>query len=192
MTPSPNWISIVGRGYTTGYFDNYVRTITLNAWHPQFVVLHNTGAPMLSQWHQVTGEQRMLNLEAYYRNQQKWHAGPHIFVADDLIWAFTPLTVPGIHSPSWNHLSWGVELVGNYEIEPLGDAVRENAIAALASLHRLGAIDPQTLRLHREDPLTSHACPGKNVVAVKADIIAAVVAALVPSFAPDADHEIAT
>jgi len=36
-------------------------------------------------------------------------------------------------------------------------------VAALATLSAILGLDPQTLRLHREDPLTTHACPGKNV-----------------------------
>jgi hypothetical protein len=42
-----------------------------------------------------------------------------MFLADDLIWAFTPLNTSSIHSPSWNHISWDVEMVGDYDTEPL-------------------------------------------------------------------------
>ena len=66
----------------------------------------------------------------HYRNP------PHLFVADDLIWVFTPLTVAGVHSPSWNDVAWGVEMVGEYDIETFGDAVRDNTVSALAALHR--------------------------------------------------------
>jgi hypothetical protein len=91
-------------------------------------------------------------------------------VADDLIWAFTPLNTSGIHSPSWNNISWGVELVGDYDTEPFGDAVRQNAVAALAGLHALAGLDPNSLHLHKEDPLTTHKqCPGNNVI--KDDLI---------------------
>jgi hypothetical protein len=86
-----------------------------------------------------------------------------LFVADDLIWAFTPLTVSGVHSPSWNNVAWGVEMVGDYAVEPFGDAVRNNAVSALATLHALCGLDPNSLRLHKEDPETTHDCPGKNV-----------------------------
>ncbi len=113
----------------------------------------------------------MRNLEAFYRDTMKWHAGPHLFVADDLIWAFTPLNVPGIHSPSWNSIAWGVEMVGDYSIEPF-ERVRGNAVQALAILHAALGLDPNTLRLHKEDPKTTHDCPGRHVE--KADIIAAV------------------
>ncbi len=169
----PAWKGIVGRGFTADNFRTYVNTLTLTDWRPQFVVLHNTSSPRLSQWHSTPGEQRMQNLQSYYRDQMHWSAGPHLFVADDLIWAFTPLTTSGVHSPSWNGISWGVEMVGEYEIEPFSAQVRDNAVQALAVLHRWQGIDPGTLHFHKEDPLTTHKiCPGKNVD--KPDMIARV------------------
>src|SRR5450755_2104877 len=96
------WKGIVGKGFTPDDFDTYVASVVLTAWRPHFVVLHNTASPKLSQWHSVAGLQRMQNLQNYYQNTMHWSAGPHLFVADDLIWVFTPLNVSGIHSPSWN------------------------------------------------------------------------------------------
>lgn len=170
------WKGIVGQSFTPDTFDAYVSQLKFDQWHPQFVVLHNTASPKLSQWHGTPGEQRMKNLEAFYRDEQKWSAGPHLFVADDLIWAFTPLTTPGVHSPSWNSIAWGVEMVGDYNAEPFDDRVRDNAVAALASLHAAVGLDPATLKLHKEDPKTTHDCPGKNVV--KADMIARIATSL--------------
>ena len=122
------------------------------------------------------GEQRMRNLADFYQNVQKWSAGPHLFVADDLIWAFTPLTVAGVHSPSWNSIAWGVEMVGDYNTEPFGNAVRDNVVSALTTLHAVLGLDPASLKLHKEDRKTTHDCPGRNVN--KADIIARVQDAL--------------
>jgi hypothetical protein len=174
------WKGIVGRGFTSSQFDDYVRDLAMTDWKPGFVVLHNTSEPRLADWHKVAPEQRMLNLQEYYRNpdpsvnKPAWSAGPHLFVADDLIWVFTPLTTSGVHSPSWNAISWGVEMVGEYDEEPFGDRVRDNAIAALASLHSKLGLDPRSLRFHKEDPRTTHKdCPGKYVS--KNDIVAAVI-----------------
>jgi hypothetical protein len=173
----PTWKGIVGKGFTAAEFTDYVQTVRLTSWRPQFVVLHNTYIPRLADWHKVPGQQRMLSLQAYYRDTQHWSAGPHLFVADDLIWVFTSLDTPGVHSPSWNAISWGVELVGDYSTETLGAAVRTNASSALASLHMLAGIDPETLKLHREDTKTTHKhCPGPNVI--KSDMITLVSAAL--------------
>ncbi|HKE30231.1 MAG TPA: peptidoglycan recognition family protein [Candidatus Angelobacter sp.] len=166
----PPWKGIVGRGFSAADFEDYAATVELNVWQPQFVVVHNTQVPRLSDWHKIPGEQHMKDLESYYRDTQHWSAGPHLFVADDLIWVFTPLNTPGVHSPSWNAISWGVEIVGDYDIEPLTDGTRENAITALAALHQLAGLDPQGLHIHKEDPKTTHTfCPGRNIV--KSDFI---------------------
>ncbi|HLJ86462.1 MAG TPA: peptidoglycan recognition family protein [Candidatus Angelobacter sp.] len=160
----PVWKGIVGKSFTPKEFAKYVTTVELNTWRPQFVVLHNTATPKLSEWHTIPGPQRIKGLEKFYRDTQKWSAGPHLFVADDLIWAFTPLNTSGIHAPSWNAISWGVELVGDYSVEKLSDGSRENLIASLATLHSLAGLDPHGLRLHKEDPKTTHkGCPGKNI-----------------------------
>jgi hypothetical protein len=170
------WKGIVGKGFTPPQFEAYVAGLSFSTWRPQFVVLHNTAAPTLAQWHSISGEQRMRNLSDFYQNVQKWSAGPHLFVADDLIWVFTPLTLAGVHSPSWNTIAWGVEMVGDYNAEPFADAVRDNVVSALTTLHDVLGLDPASLKLHKEDPRTTHDCPGRNVS--KADIIARVQDAL--------------
>ena len=163
------WKGIVNKSFSPEEFAQYVETLTFGTWRPQFVVLHNTAAPSLQQWlaGPTTPQQRILNLEAFYRDQQKWSAGPHLFIDNHLIWAFTPLTTSGVHSPSWNSISWGVEMVGDYSEEDFdtgpGAAVADNTVKALATLHTLMGIDPATLRLHKEDPKTTHDCPGSNV-----------------------------
>lgn len=173
----PQWKGIVAKGFSASEFEAYVRTLTFNQWRPQFVVVHNTGDPTFAQWHSVPTEKRMTGLESYYRDDQKWSAGPHLFVADDKIWVFTPLTTSGIHSPSWNHVSWGVEIVGDYDHEVFRSDVRANAISALTTLHASIGLDPQTLKFHKEDPKTTHTyCPGSRIS--KADIVNAVQHAL--------------
>ncbi len=173
----PAWKGIVGLGIAADQLETYVGTVAFGAWRPQFVVLHNTQVPRLSEWHSVPGQRRMAALQAYYRDELHWSGGPHLFVADDLIWLFTPLTTPGVHSPSWNAISWGVEVVGDYDNEPLSDAVRANVVSALATLHGLAGLDPATLRLHKQDPLTTHSfCPGANLASQRDSIVADVVA----------------
>jgi hypothetical protein len=162
-----NWKGIVGRGFTPDAFEEYVRGLHWTNWRPSFVTLHNTAVPTLAQWHKSSGQSHMKALEAYYRDTQHWSAGPHLFVADDLIWVFTPLTVPGVHSPSWNHVALGVEMVGDYATEAFdsgpGLKVQENAIAAVAILSAALGIDSHTMKLHKQDRLTTHNCPGRNV-----------------------------
>jgi hypothetical protein len=94
-------------------------------------------------------------------------------VDDNRIWVFTPLVVSGTHSPSWNKAALGVEMLGNYETEPFdsgrGLAVRRNTVAAIATMSAVLGLDCWSMKIHREDPLTTHACPGKRVP--KMDVI---------------------
>ncbi len=169
----PNWKPIVGLSFNAAQFDSYCHSLQWTAWRPSFIVLHNTGSPSLAQRPKGLTKQHIDNLVVYYRDQQHWSAGPHLFVDDLQIWAFTPLTVSGVHSPSWNKYAVGIEMLGNYEAESFktgrGLAVRKNAVAAMATVCAVLGIQPDTLRLHKEDPLTTHACPGKNVI--KSEII---------------------
>jgi hypothetical protein len=164
------WKGIIGCGFKSNEFDNYVRSLSFGLWRPQFVVLHHTSQLSLAEWHAMPGEKRMEEFVYYYRTVQKLVAGPHLFIADDLIWVFTPLTTTGRHSPSWNHKSWGVEIVGDYGQETLNQQVRNNTVAALVSLYGALGQSPSSLYLHRDDPLSSQKdCPGHNVN--KIDII---------------------
>jgi hypothetical protein len=159
------WKGIVGEGFTCDEFDEYISRLEFDLWRPEFVVLHNTQIPRLDAWHSVSGEERMRGFEKYYRDEMDWSAGPHLFVADDLIWVLTALTTSGIHSPSWNKISWGVEMVGDYDEEPLDPGVYRNTIRALTAMHARLGLDPKSLRFHKEDTRTTHTfCPGKNVV----------------------------
>jgi hypothetical protein len=155
------WKGTVAAGFTAGEFAEYVSTIRFRDWAPDFIVLHNTQQPTLADWHGVPGAEWMHRLASYYRDDQQWSGGPHLFVADDLIWVFTPLNVPGVHSPSWNAESWGVESVGDFDCETMSAAQLELLVAALTQLHRLGGFDTPRLRLHKDDPKTTHTfCPG--------------------------------
>jgi hypothetical protein len=161
------WKGIIGTSFTADEFDTYCHTLQWTAWRPSFIVVHNTGAPSLAQRPKGFTKQHMTNFEVFYRDQQKWKAGPHLFIDDKKIWVFTPLTVSGTHSPSWNKVALGIELLGDFERESFtegrGLRVRENTVAALTTLCAILGFDPATTRIHREDPLTTHACPGKNV-----------------------------
>ncbi len=167
------WKGIVGMHFTPSEFERYVGRLVFSRWRPQFVVVHNTGAPTLAQRPHGLTEQHIQNLVSYYRDTMKWSAGPHVFVDQNGMWVFTPLTTPGVHSPSWNAVTWGVETLGDYETEHYADPIRANLVACLASLHAAAGLDSHTLRFHREDPLTTHRdCPGRGID--KADLIAAV------------------
>lgn len=161
------WKGIVGEAFGPDAFDAYCSALQWTSWRPSLIVLHNTASPSLAQRPEGFTQQHIHNLESYYRDQQHWSAGPHVFVDDLQVWVFTPLTVSGIHSPSWNKTALGVEMLGNYDTEQFdvgrGLKVRQNAVQAMCTLCGVLGLDPSSIRLHREDPLTTHACPGKNV-----------------------------
>jgi hypothetical protein len=162
-----DWKGIVGNSYSADDFDTYCHALNWTAWRPQFIVLHNTAAPTLAQRPNGFTKQHILNLEAFYRDQQKWSAGPHLFIDDKQIWVFTPLTFSGVHSPSWNKVALGIEMLGDYDRDEFdsgrGLKVQKNAVAAIATLSAVLGLDPDSMRLHKEDPRTTHACPGRNV-----------------------------
>jgi hypothetical protein len=181
------WRGIVGKSFTPDEFEKYVAGLRFGVWRPRFVVVHNTSAPDLKTWQgwqtrtvPITDEKWAQNLVGYYRDQQHWSAGPHLFVTPRGILVFSPLTGPGTHSPAWNSISWGVETVGDFDREPFAGPVKENLIAALAILHASAGLQllPYTLgtrglHFHKEDPITTHKnCPGKNML--KHDLISAV------------------
>ena len=161
------WKGIVGISYTVEEFDSYCHALRWSGWRPSFVVLHNTASPSLQQRPNGLTHQHILNLEKFYRDDQKWSAGPHLFVDDRQIWVFTPLTVSGVHSPSYNKLALGVEMLGDYDKEEFntgrGLKVQKNSVAAIATLSAVLGLDPDTMKLHKEDSRTTHQCPGKNV-----------------------------
>jgi len=170
------WKGIVAKAFDADAFDEYCHTLSWEAWRPSFIVLHNTQIPSLAERPNGFSLSHIQQLEAFYRDTQEWRAGPHLFVDDTQIWVFTPLTVSGTHSPSWNKLALGIEMLGDYDAESFTDgrglAIRTNAVKAMASLSAVLGLDPQTIRLHREDPLTTHACPGSAVK--KLEVIQAV------------------
>lgn len=160
------WTPIIGKGLTIPELQTLIDDMPFDKWKPNGMVVHNTGAPSLKQWHQVSGEARMRNLTTYFRDQRGWSSGPHAFVADDLIWPFTPFNRPGTHSPSWNGSKLGIEMVADFSTEDdqvgPGLGVKMNTVALFAMLHMKLGLNPDAILLHREDPRTTHDCPGKN------------------------------
>jgi hypothetical protein len=162
------WKGIVGLSFSPDDFDSYCRGLHWTNWRPSFIVLHNTAPPTLAQRPAGFTKQNILDLEAFYRDEQRWSAGPHLFIDDKQIWTFTPMTVPGVHSPSYNAVALGFEMLGDYETDLFdsgrGLNVQENAVAAVATVSAVLGLDPDSMKLHKEDPKTDHkTCPGKHV-----------------------------
>lgn len=181
----------INQGFTQEQFRQYVETLRWESWRPSLVVWHNTWLPTLQQWKDTAiadaalgkkpGQTRIENLSHYYKHKLGWSGSPHLFIADALIWVMNPLTGRGVHSPSWNRVGWGFEMIGNYDKESAisgpGLRVRDNCIFATAVLFQTLGLEPSfnTIKLHKEDPRTSHKdCPGKSMAGQKETMINAV------------------
>lgn len=180
---------IVARKFTLNEFDDYCAGAVKRQDWVRRIVLHNTAVPSLSQRPRgILTPRHIDGLHAYYQDDKKWSGGPHLFVDAEGVWVFNPLDRHGVHSPTYNSSSWGVEMLGDYETESftsgLGADVAENARRACAALARLQGwadLKDDRLILHKEDPQTTHNCPGKNVD--KATFVA-LSSALVPKKPP--------
>lgn len=158
-------------------------------WQPKFPTLHNTGVPSLAQWlaYGPTVEERWgANLNHYYLGLG-WHSGPHLVCCPDYIWNLCDLLQDGVSVSCWNHVTIGIEMVGDYRVggdnPSSGDGAKviDNAVWAIAVLSRkLGwKIDDVVrgvsgLHFHRECTQDHHSCPGGLVD--KSDILRRVLA----------------
>ncbi len=179
----------VKRAFGQEDFRKYVEALPSSKWRPSMIVWHNTAAPSLQQWlvsaekdrqaGLVPGITRIGNLEAFFRDNNHWSGCPHLFIANDAIWVMNPLTAAGVHSPSWNSISFGIEHIGDFDVESddsgAGLAVKNNGVFATAVLCEVFGIDPTNrIMLHKQDPKTTHDCPGSNMSVEKASMIASV------------------
>lgn len=191
---------VVGRKFTHSQFKSYLAGLAFTPW-AKFVVVHNTSSPDLAlykTWEARQGkyanwspEQWLKNLASYYAGQG-WSGGPHLCIppTPDTILVLNDLAYPGVHTPSWNKNSYGVETVGEFEREAVPDSTRDNLVAALGIMHQHFNLDPASYQLgvrglhfHKEDHATTHkSCPGKNLD--KARLVSDVLRFMNPSASP--------
>lgn len=156
-------------------FEASLETVAGMTWRPQFIVLHNTSIPTLKQRPDGFLKTHVEALESYYKNDRGWSGGPHYFIDDHCIWVFNPLTHPGVHSPSWNKVAIGIEMLGEYNVEPFtsgrGNLVRRNAVVAIAALSRKLGFKSDAWKFHMDDPKTDHDCPGTMARKDRANLV---------------------
>ena len=162
-------MQIDGRCLSPREFEAHVAAMDFSSYKPNRIFLHHTWRPRVEDWN---GAPTIAAMKAYYeglrwtdalgRVHEGWSAGPHLFVAPDGIWLFTPLNELGYHAGGANNtLSVGLEMVGDYDAVKPSGAVLENTRAALSILcSRLG-ISPDALLFHRD--VSSKTCPGTAV-----------------------------
>lgn len=165
----------------------YINGLKWTTWRPKFLTVHNTGVPTLKTWMDPahTARQRIEGQRHYERDILRWHSGPHVFMAPDGAWILCDPTQDGVSVSCWNHQTFAIEMIGDYEIESfsdgLGAKVRDNTVILAAALHNKLGWDPadyeigvKGLHFHKECLRDKHRCPGKNVD--KGDVIARIVA----------------
>ena len=170
----------VKKAFTLPQLKEYIDSLVFN-WKPSLIVWHNTALPTIQQWeksyqqdllnHLEPGITRINSLENYFKGMG-WSAGPHAFVYKDKVWAFTPFNKKGVHSPSWNGIAIGIEMIADFDKEDdehgIGLQIKNNTIALTAMLCEKLGLNPQTaIKLHKEDPKTTHDCPGHNIAVDK-------------------------
>ena len=182
---------VVNQVFTHQGFVDYLKSISIPLW-AKFIVVHNTSEPdvaLYQKWVQrgnPTPDQWLKNLTSFYAGKG-WSGGPHLFIppTPDTILVMNDLRRPGVHTPSWNRFSIGVETVGEFEREQFaGTPTEDNLVFALARLHEKLGINPlpyslgeSGLHFHKEDKATTHrTCPGHNMD--KASLVSNVVKAM--------------
>lgn len=132
------------------------------------VVLHHTAMPNLAMRHRGFTAQHIENMKAFYQDQG-WRGGPHLFADDDQLWGMNDFAMPGVHAKSWNKIGFGIEVLGDYDIESpkLGRGFDCWSVATRAArevLNWLGLpVNADTVRFHRDEPNTTKTCPGNLV-----------------------------
>lgn len=165
-------------------FLRHLESIHFNLWRPRFITMHHTGSPDTARWNEwqtrpkpVTDEQWMINLASYYGSgppdgpaDGPWSSGPHFFVTPKHICVLSPPHKRGVHARSFNAISWGVEVVGDFDRDSFAGPIKDMTVRALAAMHIAAGLQPgpfvkmsKGLHFHRDDPLTSKTCPGRKV-----------------------------
>lgn len=157
------WKGIVGERFAVEDFARYLEKVEWKLWKPQGITLHHTGVPDLEMRPNGFTPKHIQGLESYYRDVKKWQSAPHLFIDQDGIWVFTPLTLKGVHAVSFNRTHIGIEMLGNYDVEAWHPKVRSQSIESMALLCARLQITPGQINFHRNDPLTRKSCPGVHI-----------------------------
>jgi hypothetical protein len=157
---------ILGKPYSTPEFAAYLTALKLGKWKPTVIVIHHCAEPSLAQRPKGFQPQHMLNLQDFYEGKG-WSAGPHLFIDEDQVWTFSPLTARGVHAVSFNANGIGIEMLGDYDTEDPKTGRGQQVLATTARTVKLlmAKFDiPITgIRFHRDDPKTTKTCPGRKI-----------------------------
>lgn len=171
-------MDIIGKKLTVPQFRELVSGFNFGRIKPNSIVVHHTAVPTKEQWR---GAASIAGLKRYYEGKG-WSAGPHLFVGEDGIWLFTPMTDVGIHAAEGNatwvrngvqykgfrgpagcqlkDYSIGIEVVGNYDRELWDGETKKNALYAIKGLMQRLGIGKDRIFFHRDFPTARKSCPG--------------------------------
>lgn len=153
---------MIGRVLTVPEWQNYVASYNFGSLAPSRLVLHHTYRPDESQWRGLASMRGMQNFYA----GKGWTSAPHIYVAPDGIWLFTPMSRIGIHAGTGNgslSAGWysiGLEMVGYFDSQRPAGKVWEYSLAVMAGLSRRLKIPPRQLISFHRDYTNQKSCPG--------------------------------
>lgn len=172
-------MNILGNNLNLAGFIAYAKAFNFGSVKPSSLVIHHTWSPTKAEW---KGTASVAALKKYYEGEG-WPAGPHLFVAEDGIWLFTPMSDVGIHSDAGNatwtllgkdytgfrgpfgsklkSCSIGIEVVGDYDLEKWSGATKTNALGAIKCLMSVLGIGTDKVFFHRE--FSPKTCPGSSI-----------------------------
>lgn len=150
-------MKIVNKKLSLEEFKDYIRNLDFSPNNPNKLVIHHTWKPDVDDW---KGQKSIDGLKKFYEDKG-WSAAPHLFIAEDGIWLFTPMNERGIHAGELNERSIGIEVVGDYDHKVWAGETKINAIGAInALIGRLGLSDGD-IHFHRE--VSEKSCPGRMI-----------------------------
>jgi N-acetylmuramoyl-L-alanine amidase CwlA len=173
-------MEIIGKCLSLEEFQAYARSYSYGSIKPSSIVVHHTWSPKKHEW---KGAKTLGGVQRYYESKG-WNAGPHLFVAEDGIWLFTPMKDVGIHAAEGNSVykfgrlksySLGIEVVGDYDLEKWSGETKKNALGVIKVLMDHLAIPTESLLFHRDFASAKKSCPG---LAITKDWLAAELAKL--------------
>jgi len=150
-------MEILNRRLTLNEFRDYVKDYNFGSKPANKLVIHHTWKPTKESW---ADERSILGLKRYYE-AKGWKAGPHLFIAEDGIWLFSPMRKDGIHAGRLNPQSIGIEIVGNYNEELWSGETKKNAVGAIKTLLEQLDLTEKNIYFHRD--ASSKSCPGWSI-----------------------------
>lgn len=159
-------MQIDGRKLTREEFTQLVANYDFGSIPPSKLVVHHTYIPTKAQW---KGQSTLLGIKGFYE-RKGWKSGPHLFVAEDGIWLFTPMFDVGTHAGAGNagykfgRLQWysiGIEVVGDYDTKVWDGETKENVLHVIRTLRGKLGIENGDITFHRD--WMPKSCPGSAI-----------------------------